>query len=79
MLPLPPSPYDMLDRMLILVMGLFREDNDAFHKIWGDVLSSVFKKERVLRNNVMRYVPRSLLQWYDDAELALIPPLQAVP
>ena len=69
----------MLDRMLKLIMRLFRRDNDIFHMIWGDVLSARFNRERVPRNNLMMYVPRHLLQWYDDPELALIPPLQAVP
>ena len=53
--------------------------------IWGDVMSAIFNRERVLRyvpdlgKQVPRYVPRHLLQWNDDPELALLPPLQAVP
>jgi hypothetical protein len=79
-LPMPPPPYDMLDRMLKLIMRLFRRDNDIFHMIWGDVLSARFNKERVLRNNLMMYVPRSLLQLYEtEPELALIPALQTWP
>ena len=84
-LPMPLSPYDGLDRMLKLLMRLSRRDIDIFHMIWGDVLSARFNRERVLRyvpdlgNNVMRYVPRHLLQWNDDPELALIPPLERWP
>ena len=84
-LPMPLSPYDGLDRMLQLLMRLFRQDIDIFHMIWGDVLSARFNRERVLRyvpdlgKQVPRYVPRHLLQWNDDPELALLPPLQAVP
>ena len=85
-LPMPPPLYDKLDRMLKLIMRLFRGgETDIFHMIWGDVMSAIFNRERVLRyvpdlgKQVPRYVPRHLLQWNDDPELALLPPLQTVP
>ena len=76
----PLPEHVVLDRMLALVRRFRREHLDIFHLIWGDVLSAIFNKQRVLRNNLMVYVPRSLLQLYvTDPELALIPPLEAVP